>query len=105
MPYGAFVKVKDDVDALLHISKMAEHRVERVTDVVQRGDKVKVRIIKIDGNKVDVTMKGVRSGGDPAATGGGDDDQSLYENYDDETLGEDPSVTPDDPEYCEEIHG
>ena len=48
MDFGAFVEILPGKDGLIHISKMAKGRVEKVTDVVKEGDTVKVEIIEID---------------------------------------------------------
>ena len=46
--FGAFVELFPGVDALVHISKLAAERVNRVEDVVKVGDTLKVKVIKID---------------------------------------------------------
>ena len=46
--FGAFVELFPGVDALVHISKLAEERVNKVEDVVKIGDTLKVKVIKID---------------------------------------------------------
>ncbi|MBR3685829.1 MAG: polyribonucleotide nucleotidyltransferase, partial [Clostridia bacterium] len=46
--FGASVKIASNKEGMIHISKLSKERVEKVTDVVNVGDKVKVRIIKID---------------------------------------------------------
>lgn len=48
IPIGAFVEIAPGKDGMIHISKLAKERVEKVEDVVNIGDKVKVKIIKID---------------------------------------------------------
>ncbi|MBP3630459.1 MAG: polyribonucleotide nucleotidyltransferase [Clostridia bacterium] len=48
MQFGAFVQIRHGVDGMIHISKLAEKRVEKVEDVVKLGDRVKVQVIKID---------------------------------------------------------
>ena len=45
---GAFVELAPNKDGMIHISKLAKERVEKVTDVVKEGDKVLVEVIKID---------------------------------------------------------
>ena len=45
---GAFVQLAPNKDGMIHISKLAKERVEKVTDVVNVGDKVRVEVIKID---------------------------------------------------------
>jgi len=46
--FGAFVEIFPGTDGLIHISHLAEGRVERVTDVVQEGDEVLAKCIEID---------------------------------------------------------
>ena len=45
---GAFVQLAPNKDGMIHISKLAKERVEKVTDVVNVGDMVSVEVIKID---------------------------------------------------------
>ncbi|WP_300574752.1 S1 RNA-binding domain-containing protein, partial [Phenylobacterium sp.] len=46
--FGAFVEIFPGTDGLIHISHLAEGRVERVTDVVSEGDEVLAKCIEID---------------------------------------------------------
>ena len=48
MEFGAFIEILPGKDGLCHISKLSEHRVERVSDIVKEGDIVKVRVIGVD---------------------------------------------------------
>ncbi len=48
--YGAFVEILPNHDGLLHVSEWAWERTREMADVVKLGDKVKVKIIGIDGN-------------------------------------------------------
>ena len=48
MSFGAFIEILPGKEGLLHISKMADHRVEKVEDVMNVGDEVKVRVYEID---------------------------------------------------------
>lgn len=48
MDFGAFVEIAPGKDGMIHISKLAKERVEKVTDVVNIDDKVLVKVIKID---------------------------------------------------------
>ena len=50
MPFGAFVELTPGRDGLVHISRLApgKQRVERVEDVVNEGDRIKVRVLEID---------------------------------------------------------
>ena len=46
--FGAFVELEDHIDGLVHISQISEERVEKIKDVVNIGDNVTARVIKID---------------------------------------------------------
>ena len=58
MDFGAFVELVPGKDGMIHISKLAKQRVEKVTDVVDVGDKVEVEVIKIDDKgRIDLRLK------------------------------------------------
>jgi polyribonucleotide nucleotidyltransferase len=46
--FGAFVEIFPGTDGLVHISHLAKERVNKVTDVVNEGDELLVRVIDID---------------------------------------------------------
>lgn len=48
MTFGAFAEVVPGVDGLIHISQIADHRIEKPGDVLAEGDKVDVKITDID---------------------------------------------------------
>jgi polyribonucleotide nucleotidyltransferase len=48
MPFGAFVEVLPGQDGLVHISKLTDHRVERVEEVANIGDEIVVKAVEID---------------------------------------------------------
>jgi len=48
MDFGAFVEIQPGKEGLIHISKLEHHRVNKVTDVLNIGDKVKVKVTEID---------------------------------------------------------
>jgi polyribonucleotide nucleotidyltransferase len=48
MPFGAFVEVLPNQDGLVHISKLTDHRVERVEEVVNVGDEIMVKATEVD---------------------------------------------------------
>jgi len=48
MPFGAFVEVLPNQDGLVHISKLTDHRVERVEEVINVGDEIVVKATEID---------------------------------------------------------
>ena len=46
--FGAFVEIEEGVDGLVHISQISDDRVQKVRDVLQVGQEVEARVIKID---------------------------------------------------------
>lgn len=48
LDFGAFVELLPGKDGMIHISKLSNKRVDKVTDVVQIGDKVQVQVISVD---------------------------------------------------------
>ena len=60
MSFGAFVEILPGKDGLVHISKLKDERVEKVSDVINEGDIVKVKVLDIDGRgKIKLSMKNV----------------------------------------------
>ena len=58
MDFGAFVNFMGSRDGLVHISQLKNERVEKVSDVVNEGDTVKVKVLDIDSRgKVKLSMK------------------------------------------------
>ncbi|HEY0069008.1 MAG TPA: polyribonucleotide nucleotidyltransferase [Chloroflexia bacterium] len=67
LPYGAFVEVLPGKDGLVHISELADYRVERVEDVVNIGDEINVMVIDVDRQgKISLSRKAVLTGEIPA---------------------------------------
>ncbi|MGE4510547.1 MAG: polyribonucleotide nucleotidyltransferase [Sulfurimonadaceae bacterium] len=50
--FGAFIELPDGTDGLIHISKLSEGRVDKVSDVLKEGDKINVEILEFKGNKI-----------------------------------------------------
>ena len=48
MPFGAFVEVLPNQDGLVHISKLTDHRVERVEEICNVGDEIVVKAVEVD---------------------------------------------------------
>lgn len=57
--FGAFVTFMPNKDGLVHISEIAEERIGKVTDVVNEGDEVRVKLIGFDRGKCKLSMKRV----------------------------------------------
>jgi polyribonucleotide nucleotidyltransferase len=61
MDFGAFVEIIPGKDGLLHISQIDSKRVEKVTDYFKVGDKVTVKLIKIENGKFSLSRKDLLS--------------------------------------------
>jgi polyribonucleotide nucleotidyltransferase len=57
MDFGAFVEILPGKEGLLHISQIDNKRVEKVSDYFKTGDKVTVKLIKIDNGKLSLSRK------------------------------------------------
>ncbi len=57
MPYGAFVELSPNKDGMIHISKLSKERVAKVEDVVNIGDKVRVKCIGVEMGKISLSLK------------------------------------------------
>src|SRR5690242_2224586 len=79
VPFGAFVRVQDGIEGLVHISELAERHVEIPEQVVQVGDELLVKVIDIDleRRRISLSLKQANEsfGADPASV---DFDPTLY---------------------------
>jgi polyribonucleotide nucleotidyltransferase len=93
--FGAFIEILPGTDGLLHVSEMAHHRVDKVTDVMKEGDAVEVKVISVDregkirltrrellplpegeeGERARQRIQQAREAGGPPARGGRDRDR------------------------------
>jgi polyribonucleotide nucleotidyltransferase len=56
--FGAFVEILPGTDGLVHVSQLADHRVNRVEDVVREGDEVHVKVLEVDRQgKIRLSLK------------------------------------------------
>jgi len=63
MDFGAFVTILPGKDGLVHISQICEERVEKVSDKLSEGDKVKVKVLEVDKQgRIRLSMKGIEQG-------------------------------------------
>ena len=74
--FGVFVELEDDLEGLLHISELADHKVENPHDVVQDGQEVEVKILRVDLNdrKIGLSLKRAQWTSDGSDSGSGDGD-------------------------------
>jgi small subunit ribosomal protein S1 len=90
--FGVFVELEEDLEGLLHISELADHKVENPQDVVQPGQELDVKILRVDtiDRKIGLSLKRAQWGnveeereerkqrsGAPAARGGMDDHGAM----------------------------
>jgi len=81
--FGVFVELEDDLEGLLHISELADHKVENPQDVVKQDQDIEVKILRVDTDdrKIGLSLKRAQWTSDqdaaasrtdkPAASGGG----------------------------------
>jgi len=60
--FGAFVQLEPDLEGLLHISELADHKIDKPQDVVKVGDEIEVKILKVDteARKIGLSLRRVR---------------------------------------------
>ena len=60
--FGAFVELEKDLEGLLHISELADHKVDKPQDVVKVGDEIEVKILKVDtdARKIGLSLRRVQ---------------------------------------------
>ncbi len=54
--FGAFARIIDGIDGLIHISQIANQRVENVSDILKVGDEVQVKITEIDADQERISL-------------------------------------------------
>ena len=63
LPFGAFVEMVPGKDALVHISELADYRVDKVEDVVNVGDEMQIIVIEVDNlGRVNASRKALLNG-------------------------------------------
>jgi small subunit ribosomal protein S1 len=79
VPFGAFVRVEEGIEGLVHISELADRHVEIPEQVVQVGDEIFVKIIDIDldRRRISLSLKQANEG-TVGETVGDDFDPTLY---------------------------
>lgn len=59
VPYGAFVKIDDNLSGLVHISQLSKKFIKSPSEVVKKGQEVKVKVLDIKDSKLNLSMKAV----------------------------------------------
>jgi small subunit ribosomal protein S1 len=60
--FGAFVELEPELEGLLHISELADHKIDKPQDIVKVDDEVEVKILKVDSDarKIGLSLRRVR---------------------------------------------
>jgi small subunit ribosomal protein S1 len=60
--FGVFVELEPHLEGLLHISELADHKIEKPQDVVQVGQQIEVKILRVDGEarKIGLSLRRVQ---------------------------------------------
>jgi polyribonucleotide nucleotidyltransferase len=66
--FGAFVEFIPGVQGLLHISQIDNKKIAKVTDVLKEGEKIRVKLLSIEGGKYSLSRKALIKDGEPAET-------------------------------------
>ncbi|MCX5637559.1 MAG: 30S ribosomal protein S1 [Planctomycetota bacterium] len=71
--FGAFVQLEPELEGLLHISELADHKIDKPQDVVKVGDEDEVKILKVDAEarKIGLSLRRVRWAAEEQATESG----------------------------------
>jgi len=71
--FGAFVELEPDLEGLLHISELADHKIDKPQDVVKVSDEVEVKILKVDteARKIGLSLRRVRWAAEEQASASG----------------------------------
>jgi small subunit ribosomal protein S1 len=77
VPFGAFVRVADGIEGLVHISELSSKHVELAEQVVAVGEEVFVKVIDIDLDRRRISLS-LKQANEGAAAAGGEFDPSMY---------------------------
>ena len=74
--FGVFVELEDDLEGLLHISELADHKVENPQDVVKADEEIDVKILRVDtmDRKIGLSLKRAQWGDASGGSDAGDTD-------------------------------
>src|ERR1700752_2837738 len=106
VPFGAFVRVEEGIEGLVHISELADRHVEIPEQVVQVGEEIFVKIIEVDLDRPRISLSLKQANEDPEQVVGTVFDPTLYgmpATYDDQGYYEYPVGF--DPEVGEWLEG
>lgn len=80
--FGAFVRIDDEIEGLVHVSELAERHVNHPKEVLKEGDEITVRIIRIDPDRkrIGLSIKGIDDEGEVDWQVGDEDSSTSYES-------------------------
>ncbi|MEZ4617700.1 MAG: polyribonucleotide nucleotidyltransferase [Caldilineaceae bacterium] len=61
-PFGAFLNILPGIDGMIHISQLADYRVDKVEDIANLGDELTAMVVDVDGGKVRMSRQAVLEG-------------------------------------------
>ena len=85
MPYGAFIDLGDDISGLVHISQIAQKRIESPAEVLKVGQEVNVKVLKVENGKISLSMKALEEVAPEEDTNG--EETVSYKDEGDATTG------------------
>ncbi len=90
--FGAFAKIIDGIDGLIHISQIADKKVENVKDLLTVGEEVDVKIIDIDADshRISISMRALIEDAEEVA-----DEEAVEEAVAEEVIAEETAVEED----------
>lgn len=82
--FGAFARIEDGIEGLIHVSEMGDDRIQNPREVVQEGSQVQVRIIRIDPvrKRIGLSMRQPGEGGTPEDEADTEEEQNGVEEAD-----------------------
>jgi small subunit ribosomal protein S1 len=79
MDFGAFVEIEPGVEGLIHVTELSPNRVRRVADIVQAGQEVEVRILKVEPEVKRIALSLLPAKGKQAAAADDDEEEEGEE--------------------------
>jgi small subunit ribosomal protein S1 len=95
VPFGAFVRVAEGIEGLVHISELSESHVESAEEIAQVGDRVRVRVVDVDVSRRRVSLSMRRVDEPPAIEP--EIEAEVAEAASEETPAEAPAAEPESP--------
>ena len=66
-PYGAFIKIDDDITGLVHVSQISTKRIKDPSVVLKEGETVKAKVLKVENGKLSLSIKALTDNSADAA--------------------------------------